>query len=412
MNISIIKEKKLPDSPGVYFFLDKNKKPIYIGKATSLRDRTKSYFSKDLISTRGALLVKMIEEAKFIDFTKTDSVLEALLLEADLIKKFRPIYNTKEKDDKSFNCIVITKEDFPRILIIRKKDIDFDSLSANGNKISSVYGPYPNGSQFKEALKIIRRIFPWRDEKCKMKGKPCFNYSIGLCPGMCAGKISKTEYAKTLKYLKVIFSGNTKKLVGDLEKDMDRFAKSEEFEKASEIKNKIYALKHINDVSLIKSDYLKTNYSDLSFRIESYDIAHMSGENMVGVMTVLKDGEPDRSSYRKFNIRSVKGSNDTASLKEIISRRFNHPEWTYPELIVIDGGIAQKNAAESILNGLRITIPVVSVVKDETHKAREILGDKDLISKYNKDIILANSEAHRFAIAFHKKKRGKSFLNF
>ena len=175
MDIQYLKKKKLPESPGVYFFLDKNKKPIYIGKATSLRDRVKSYFSKDLISARGLLLVKMLDEARSIDIKSTDSVLEALLLEADLIKKFRPIYNTKEKDDKSFNCVVITKEDFPQVLVIRKKDIDFSNLSTSHYLLSAIFGPFPNSAQLKEALNIIRKIIPFRDSKCKVGKKPCFN---------------------------------------------------------------------------------------------------------------------------------------------------------------------------------------------------------------------------------------------
>lgn len=412
MNFSNFKNF-LPDSPGVYFFLNKNKKPIYIGKATSLKDRVKSYFSKDLIDARGPLLVKMVEEAKSVDFTKTDSVLEALLLEADLIRKFRPVYNTKEKDDKSFNCVVITKEDFPRVLIVRKKEIDFSSLSTIHSQLSTIFGPYPHGSQLKEALNIIRKIIPYRDNKCKIAKTPCFNYQIGLCPGTCIGAISKKDYAKQINRLKLFLSGNLKKLVSDFEKDMKSFSKKMEFEKAGEIKKKIYALKHINDISLIKSDFpsLSTIHSQLStVRIESYDIAHMSGQNMVGVMIVFQDGVADKNSYRKFNIKSVFRSNDTGALREMLSRRFVHLEWQMPSLVVVDGGVAQLNVAKSVLKDFKINIPIVSVVKDERHKAREILGDENIISKYKKEIISSNAEAHRFAIAFHKKKRNKSFL--
>ncbi len=412
-----LKTKKLPDSPGVYFFLDKNKKPIYIGKATSLRDRTKSYFSKDLIGTRGPLLVKMISEAKYLDFTKTDSVLEALLLEADLIKKFHPIYNTKEKDDKSFNCIVITKEDFPRVLIIRKKEINFQKLEANSYKLKAIFGPYTNGAQLKEALKIIRKIIPYRDSKCKIGAKPCFNYQIGLCPGTCIGAISKKDYVKEIKKLELLLSGKIKVLSSLLKKEMLAEAKIKNFEKAGKLRNTIYALNHIHDISLIKMDPRtdlfedsRTVLANSEFKIESYDIAHLAGDSTIGVMVVLENGIINKDLYRKFNIKTAVKSDDVGALKEVLTRRLNHKEWPYPSLFVIDGGQNQLNLARKILNEANLTIPVVSVVKDENHKAREILGDKIIASKYKKEILASNAEAHRFAITAHRKKRRKQFL--
>ena len=172
MTSQVLSKFKLPDTPGVYFF-KKGREILYIGKATSLRDRVRSYFSRDLVETRGMLLVDMVAKASVIDFIQTDSVVEALLLEAELIRKHRPYYNTKEKDDKSYNCVVITKEDFPRVLILRKKDLD-SNLNAERYTLNAVFGPFPNGTQLREALKIIRRIFPFRDAKC--------NPSFGILP--------------------------------------------------------------------------------------------------------------------------------------------------------------------------------------------------------------------------------------
>lgn len=426
MDISYLQKKKLPDAPGVYFFLGKNKKILYIGKATSLKDRVKSYFSKDLPFSRSPLIVSMVEESKSLDFKETSSVLEALLLEADLIKKFKPDFNTKEKDDKSFNCVVITDEDFPQILIIRKKEIDFKNLSTLNFKLKTIFGPFTSGSQLKEALRIVRKIFPYRDEKChlpipnlspktyhlKPSARPCFNFSIGLCPGTCIGAVDKKTYAKTIKQIELFLSGNIKSLVKALEKEMNSLAKVKKFEEAKKIRDKIYALQHINDIALIKSDLLSSDVSPLSssFRIESYDIAHMSGKDMVGVMTVVTDGEADKSQYKKFNIKTVSSSNDTGALKEVLERRFNHPEWQFPNLIVVDGGIAQFNLAKEVLEGLKLNIPIVSVVKDEHHKPKGFFGDEELAKKYKKQILLANSESHRFAIGFHKKVRGRNFL--
>ncbi len=435
MTLDDYKKLNLPDTPGVYFFLNKQKKILYIGKATSLHDRVRSYFSSDLVSTRGKFIVKMVEEAYTIDHKTTDSVLEALLLEADLIKKFRPTYNTKEKDDKSFLCIAITKENFPRVITIRKKDIE-------SSRYLAVYGPYTSGTQLKEALRIIRKIFPYADEKCtgpksvqeladkrqparhavlgkslaggksKIGNRACFNYSIGLCPGVCVGAVTKQEYAKTIRHLRTLLEGKVTKLVKDLEKEMNVCAKAREFEKASSIKNKIYALTHIHDISLIKNDYVGSNKpSSNAFRIESYDIAHMAGGSMVGVMTVVTDGEVDKSQYRKFKIESVKVSNDTKALSEVLERRLKHSEWQMPSLIVVDGGTAQLNVMNTVLDAHNLTIPVVSVQKDERHQPKDILGDQTLAIRYRKDILLSNAEAHRFAIGYHKKLRTKKFLS-
>ena len=152
----------------MYFFLGKNKKILYIGRATSLKNRIRSYFQGDIADKRSPWIGKMLPLIRGIEYRKTDSVLEAILLEADLIKKFQPPYNTDEKDDKSFNCVVITRETFPRVLVARKTDINFHSskLSTLNFKLSTVFGPYPHGLRLQDAMKIIRRIFPYRDRKC------------------------------------------------------------------------------------------------------------------------------------------------------------------------------------------------------------------------------------------------------
>ena len=387
-----LKQFDLPDGPGVYFFLDKKGEILYVGKATSLKDRVKSYFSKDIILTRGPKILKMLSVAEKVEFKETDSVLEALILEANEIKKHQPTANSRDKDDKSYNFVTITKEDFPRVIITRG---------------SGTYGPFPHSSELKEGLKIVRKIFPFRDEKCKItaKLKPCFNAQIGLCPGPCAEWITKTEYRKQIRKIKLFFEGKKPQLIKTLEKEMGALAKKREFEKADEIKKKIFALDHIQDVALIKQD-LTSNLQTSKLRIEAYDIAHLSGKDVVGVMTVIEDGELNKSQYRKFKIRKDL-NDDTKNLKEVLDRRLNHPEWPLPQLIAIDGGLGQLNAARAVLENRGFNIEVVSIVKDERHKAREILGLKE--KTWEKSIILANSEAHRFAIGYHRKLRGKGF---
>ena len=399
------KVRLLPNSPGVYTFFGPKRAILYIGKATSLKNRVRSYFAKNIGEKRSPLIEKMVVEAVNIKFQKTDSVLEAFILESNLIKKYSPPYNTADKDQKSFNYAVITKEKYPRVLLIREREL----IRASGAEysIDTSFGPFPHGKELKEALKIIRKIFPFRDKCREDQEKPCFNTQIGLCLGICTGAISKKEYAKTIKHIKTFFEGNKKKLVKDLEKEMKNLAKEKEFEKASEIKNKIFALKHIQDVALIKKGVV--NPRSQNFRIEAYDIAHLSGTNMVGVMTVVENGEPQKSDYRMFKIKGQSGIDDTRALMEILGRRFGHPEWPLPSFIVADGGIAQLNAVEHVLENLKMKIPAVAVTKDEKHKAREILGIeklKDLeIEGLKNQILLANNEAHRFAIKFHRKLR-------
>ncbi len=411
MNSQYFKKKDLPDAPGVYFFLDRHKKILYIGKAASLKDRVKSYFAPDLSVTRGKIIVKMVEDAVSIDYKETASVLEALLLEADLIKKFKPECNTKEKDDKSFLCIVITKENFPQVVTVRKKDL------GSIPNCRAMFGPYTQGLQLRDALKIIRKIFPYRDAKCQVCGsarnkacKACFNRQIGLCPGPCTGEISKREYAKTIRHLETFFSGRIDKLVKDLEKEMKLHAKEKRFEEAGRVKHKIYSLTHIQDVALIKDETLRVGESRDVFRIESYDIAHMGGKNMVGVMTVICDRMLDKSAYRKFKIRGYGSANDPGALREVLSRRLDHPEWPIPNLIVVDGGVAQINVMSGVLRERGLQIPVVSVVKDEKHRAKGLLGDVAFGSNYKREILLLNAESHRFAISYHKKLRSKNFL--
>lgn len=392
MNLSDLKNLNIPKSPGVYIFRQKGK-IFYIGKATSLRDRVKSYFGKDLIRTRGMLIIDMIAKADTLEWQGTDSVLEALILEAELIKKHQPYYNTREKDDKSWNYIVITKEKLPKVLTVRGKVLE----EYKGDK----FGPYTHGSQLREALKIIRRIFPFLDDKNKNYIE--FYRQIFLAPDVS----DRDLYLKNIRNIKLFLQGKKKKVILGLKKDMKTYAKNREFEKANEMKRQIFALQHINDIALLKlepnSHSLETKY-----RIESYDIAHMSGRNMVGVMTVVEGGMAAKSEYRKFKIRTQEKANDTGALAEVIGRRLVHTEWRYPNLIVVDGGKGQLNAINKTLEEAGVMMPVVSVVKDERHRPKNILGLSD--KEQESAILLANSESHRFAIAYHKNMRNKNFL--
>ena len=430
INNKKLKKLKLPNKPGVYFFLQ-GKTILYIGKATSLRDRTKSYINKDLINTRGPIILDMVTLADNVKWEETDSVLEALILEAELIKKYQPKYNTKEKSDKSFNYVCITKEEIPKVLIVRGRNLEKE-------KYQSVFGPYTNATQLKEAMKIIRRIFPFIDEQSSKKDNYEFYRQIGLTPELNITSKNNAfrkvlgsprriplearpdhsekhsfspleKYLENIKNLKLFFKGKKKDVVRNLNKEMKKAIKEREFEYAGEIKRQLFALSHISDIALIKNDISDKHFVG-TFRIEAYDVAHMSGKNMVGVMTVVENNQAIKSEYKKFKIRTQSGANDIGALTEILERRFNHLEWRYPDLIVVDGSTAQINATKKVLAKIKLEIPIVSVIKDEMHRARAIGGDKEYALKCGSIIILANSEAHRFAISYHKNMRAKNFL--
>ncbi len=401
-------KKAIPDNPGVYFFMGSRKELLYIGKATSLRDRTRSYFASDLLTARGPLLVEMLSNATSIDWKETDSVLEALILEANLIRSHLPRYNTDLKDDKSFNYLVITKEDYPRVVLVRGKNLEDEFPSRNR---LYTFGPFPHGLQLKLAMKLVRKIFPFRDTCTPAvelvaqgkKPKSCFNHHIGLCPGVCTGEITKEAYRRIVRHIALLFQGKKKELIKTLEREMKRAAKAEQFEEAARLRSQMFALNHIQDVSLIKEEYRKPKMMVGTMRIEAYDMAHLQGSANVGVMTVVEDGVAQKDEYRKFRIRSAKPGDDVGALREVLSRRLGHSEWPLPRIIVVDGSTAQLNAAGAVLEQYEMQIPIVGVVKDIKHRPRDIKGDRNLIAGREREILLANAEAHRYAINYHRK---------
>lgn len=407
-----LQKLELPDDPGVYMF-KKGRKILYIGKAASLRDRVRSYFSKDLVITRAPAISRMVTETDGLSWTVTQSVLEALITEANLIKRHLPEYNVASKDNKSFNYLVITKEDFPKILIVRGRELH---QNWSESKLRNVFGPFPQGMALQEAVKIVRRIFPFRDRKCVpceeqtsgglasrgVRCKPCFNRQIGMCPGVCTGEVTKAEYMVTVRHISQLFSGNFQGLKRQLTKEMKAAARAQDYEKAERLRRQCSALEHIKDVSLIRDESRIS--AGGGARVEAFDVAHTSGTETVAVMTVVNNGEKVKAAYRKFKIQAA-GNNDVGALKEALERRLNHTEWPLPKVFVTDGGMAQMRAAERILKKAGLMIPVVGVVKNEMHKPEKLIGDERAIKAYERDILLANSEAHRFAITWHRKRR-------
>jgi len=430
------KLKSLPSSPGVYIFKDINGGVVYVGKAGSLKDRVGSYFQGRFESTNkpestnlrmGTRPIEMmIREVAYIEIRKTDTVLEAYILEQSLIKKLQPKYNVDGKDDKSFSYILFTKEDFPRPMILRGTEISRPlrpsgtSPDYRGGGISAgkIYGPYTSKKNIEIALKILRKIFPYHN-KIQQTEKGCLDSQIGLCPGPYDGRISKKDYAKNIRGIKMILEGKKRGLVNRMKKEMEEHSKKHEFEKAAQVRNKIFALQHIQDVALISEPLRPSATSPWKgevgrgFRIEGYDISNISGKYAVGSMVVCDntDGElqPNKSQYRKFKIKTIEGANDTGAMEEVLSRRFKN-NWPRPNLIIIDGGAGHLNVARKVLRNYKIEIPILAVAKGPTRKKLDFRSFGTL-PEISKNIIgQIRDEAHRFAISYHRKLRREKFI--
>lgn len=388
----ISKIKKFPDTPGVYIMRDSRRKPLYIGKASSLRRRVISYFQRPQ-ETR---IEQMLAQVQNIDLEKTDSVIEALFRENELIKKYQPKYNVKLKDDKTFLGIFISREDWPRIMPAR--------ITQKLPK-GEFYGPFPSASNVREALQIIRKIFPFRVSCAPMSGKACFEYHLGMCPGVCAGKVLQKDYQKTIRQIKLFLKGKKKSVIREIEKEMKDAAKNMDFEKAAKLRDQIFALKHIQDVALITEEQMQ-HPEDVPNRIEAYDVSNIHGAFAVGSMVVFTEGLIDKSQYRKFKIKTVQGADDVASLKEILARRLAHNEWLKPDLILIDGGIGQVNGIKNVLISYKLDIPVVGIAKGPDRDKNEIIGANSL-SIDKKLLLRIRDEAHRFAIQYYRLRHRK-----
>lgn len=429
-----IKNGKLPDNPGVYFYSDAKGKLLYVGKATSLKRRVGSYFTK----AHDNRIAEMVAQIARIDYIETPTVIEALVLEANKIKALKPKYNILQRDDKSFLYLVITNEDYPRPLLMRGLDLQkldvnpFDAeLSVKAKKkFLAVYGPYTSGPSLKRALEYLRRIIPWTDcqpPSVTGRKRPCFYRHIRKCPGVCTGEISKKDYRKIIKRLMLFFEGNKSRLVKQLEKDMNAASKARDYEAAAGYRNDIYALNHIQDVAFITKEDVELPFSktkpetiiDLDGRIEAYDISNISGTSAVGVMTVFEEGQPAKSKYRKFKIRTVVGANDVGMMEEVMRRRLRRAEqypnaWPLPEVLIIDGGKPQVNRVQEILDELQLDVPVIGIAKGFDRKQDRLVFDRKNLelaraAAMGKEVFQkVRDEAHRFAVKYHRQVRSKT----
>lgn len=422
--------KQLPAKPGVYFFRDATGKIIYIGKASILKRRVSSYFQKNHRDNKTPILVSNIA---VVDWIETDSEIEALFLEAEFIKRHKPLYNIELRDDKNFVYIkVALAEDFPYITLVRRPSDDK----------SSYFGPFISGYQVKQALRYMRKIFPYYTKPRQTKSSK-IEYQIGVAP---APEMSREIYRQGIQKLILIFQGKTSTLIKELEKEMKRLAKTKEYEAAANVRNQYLAIKSLStkivfgkeetfDLTLDSALIELTNILGLSKtprRIECYDISNFAGGDAVSSMIVFTDGVPDQKEYRHFKMRT-KGPNDFAMMAETLQRRFSqrNSKWPKPDLIIVDGGKGQLGAARHQQKSDGISVAVVGLAKRyETivQHIEDATGKPSAQTRQEGEYVLTNfeasspllhllqrirDEAHRFAVSYHtlvRKKRTSSSI--
>ncbi|MBI3252302.1 MAG: excinuclease ABC subunit UvrC [Candidatus Omnitrophica bacterium] len=400
----------LPNGPGVYFFKDRHKKTIYIGKALSIRKRVRGHyrFFGEPFSKEG----KLLRETSAIDFIETPNEAEALLLEASLVKEFLPKYNQELKDDKSYPFLKITAEEFPRLLITRARKPD-------GGKI---FGPYTNVRLLRQAVRMLRREFPMRTCK-QLPKKVCLMYHIGQCHAPCVGYIGKPAYDRIVKDLENFLLGRRDAVVKSLLRRMKQHAEKREYEKAKTLYEEIRALESVPNPVLrdwpgvLRQLKEALGLSVIPERIECFDISNIFGEEAVGSMVVFVSGEPARSGYRRFRIRTVTGIDDYRMMREVVRRRYArllNEKKTLPDLVVIDGGKGHLSAAKNVLDELGLkNLPVISIAKQHEHlfkPGREAPFIFPQSSPILQLVQRLRDEAHRFAIRYHRHLRKKEGL--
>ena len=400
------KLQALSDAPGVYIFYNSQKEIIYVGKASSLKSRVRSYFAGKK-SPRP--IEEMIHEVVDLKTEQTDSALEAAILEGYYIKKYRPKYNIQWRDDKSWNYIGISKDQFARVLTIRQHEL----TAQKKKEFKYLFGPYP-GLNTKEALRLLRRIFGF--SQCEPNAKrPCFYYQLGQCLGVCTGEITAKDYlAKVIRPLCLFLGGQKKLLLKKIEKEMNAAAKNQNFEEAARLRNQIYHLQKIQDIALLNDSFLKDKIFmgvSLINRIEGYDISNLGSSDKVGSMVVFDEAGPIKGQYRRFKIKTVTGQSDVDCLAEVLDRRLKHSEWTMPGIFMIDGGLPQVNKAKTVLRNAGVNTPIVGIAKGKERKRNDffVVAESDDIRKWikeNKDLLIkVRDEAHRFAITFNRLQR-------
>ena len=413
---------RLPTESGVYVFRSEPGEALYIGKAKNLKARVSSYFSTEL----GDKTLKMVAGSFTVETLTTGSEFEAILLEAKLINMFKPKYNIELRDDKSPIYIRLSKDKYPILTSVRKS-----SLSST----DTVWGPFLSSNETRTILKAIRKLFPFADHH--LGKRPCIYSQIGLCnpcPNLIESltnqqtKASLTKvYRHNIFQVKQTLDGKLTKVRKLLKQEMETAAKKLEFEKANSVKQKLVLFENLTKRSLGHFDYfenpnlrediaakevheLKKILTDNMImvqklnRIECFDVSHLSGTSPAASMVVFTSGIADKSSYKRFKIRSGKTTSDFDSIQEVISRRVkNLTNWGKPDLIIVDGGKPQVTAAKKVLKDV---VPVIGIAKRFETLVLPRNGKFTQIKLSGAALNLVQrlrDEAHRFAQSYHHK---------
>ncbi len=402
----------LPNSPGVYFFKNREGEALYIGKAVSIRKRVASHFRfyGESFSKEG----KMLGITRQIDCIQTSTEAEALLLEASLVKEHQPKFNQELKDDKSYPFLKITNETFPRLLVVRGRKPD-------GSKY---FGPYTSAHLLRQAVRMLRRLFPMRT--CHpIPDRVCLMYHIGQCKGPCVGEINREGYREIVKELELFLEGRRDILVKKLTARMREYSHRREYEKAQVVFQEIKALSSVPDRIVRQRDsaLILDNIREVLAlpkapgHMECFDISNISGQEAVGSLVVFKNGSPSRSDYRRFRIKTVKGIDDYAMIREVVRRRYvrlTEEKKPLPDLVVIDGGRGHLLCAKKELDGLGLKdLPILSIAKQHEHLFLPN-RERPVVLPQNSPVLQLfqrlRDEAHRFAITYHRKLHRKASL--
>jgi len=423
------KVKRFPQSPGVYLMKDAASRVIYVGKAKNLRSRAGSYFLK--AAQEDQRTASWVGEIADIDYLEAESEVDALLMESRLIKDIQPKFNKELKDDKSFPYLMITtREEFPRVELTREP-------KTKGVKL---YGPFPSAGALRGAIQVMQRIFKFRtcslditeeDERWNWF-RPCLLASIQQCTAPCNFRISKEDYRRDIKRLQTFLDGGKKRLLDDMRREMQAHSKALEFERAAALRDEIQMLERLEERGDLETHaqpevfYIDPKKGLTGLRqvlglketpriIEGVDIAHLGGGETVASLVQFLDGLPFKPGYRRFRIQDVDGIDDYRSIYEVVSRRFRRlsdQSESFPDLLLIDGGKGQLNAAMAAFRDQQIDPPtVISLAKREEEIYRPGQSDPLVLSRSSFALRLlqyVRDESHRFAQHYHHILRSKS----
>lgn len=427
------KARGFPTSPGVYIMKDAQGVVLYVGKAKNLRNRAGHYFTKAAADDpRTAELVKLIAD---VDFLPAETEVDALLMEARLVKDIQPRFNVELKDNKSFPYLQIRiREDFPRVEFTR----------APRRKGVKLYGPFTSAKTLRAALQVLQRIFQFRTCGLDIKAddnrwrwfRPCLLANIRQCTAPCNLRVSKEEYRKQIRGLRMVLEGKKSRLIRELKKEMAEASRRLLFEKAARIRDEIHALENLSLRGDVDKDVQPEVFQiepkkglaglrkvlglpNMPRTIEGIDIAHLGGNETVASLVSFIDGLPFKPGYRRYRIRTVEGIDDYASIREVVSRRYRdatlrgsyEEDHVFPDIVLIDGGKGQLNAALDVFRFLGKDPPcLISLAKQEEEIYRPGDAEPIRLGRHSAALRLlqyVRDEAHRFAQHYHHLLRRK-----